>query len=590
VSIAGVAFALAGLTLQVGLPVAVGAAAPVTAGATAAPTSAPSAGTATTAGAATTAPPTANISPSAVTTCTPALPSAGLVVAARTSLLLSLTAPCRQYVTLHVYTSADASIEAGAWSMPVPQSAARVRFVNLVPGTAYWYRVTWVVGPDAPVQSGPLSGPVRTTTVDPTVGPVPHPTPTCLAVIPSLTLQGKTPYSLAFSVDYVCDRSATVRVFADAAGRTEVARWTVQPTYSAIGNEHLVVTRLNADTAYWYGLSYADPDSAPVGGLQGTLTSPISTIPTTTRATPSSTACGSPQLLGTSRTTITFGGPTTCPAFTLSLFADAAGTTPVGAVTQPAGTPLGDVRFANLSPQTPYWYWISGSGVEGPITTAAADPTAGPEPSVTCPPVQPSLEFSTATDTELQLVYRWLCGRSLQVHLYTDAAGTHEFTSIPLTPARVGGGVLDVTRLPSGTAFWWNYSQNGYTSPIQGPARTTSSSTVTASSSVTTSPGPGPSSCAAAMKIVSSWDDGFVADVDVRNTGTEPITWSVAWTWTGGQSLTQAWNATVAGTPTSPVLTGAGWNRQLQAGQTATAGLLGRGPAGSVPVVTCSGV
>ena len=517
------------------------------------------------------------------------LPSAGPVSAGRTWLLLNVTALCRQVATVHLYSSADTSREAGAWTMGATQSSARVRFVNLAPDTAYWYRVTWVAGPDAPVQSGPVFGPVRTATTDPVVTPTTRAGTGCPAVLPSLSLGQRTAYSLAFTVSFLCDQPATVRLFADPAGQHEVARWTVLPSQVTTGSENLVVTRLDADTAYWYGLSFLDPDSAPVHPLVGTMTEQISPVPpTSTTTTPTNAPCGVPYLAASDRTTLTFAVPPgSCPGFTLTLFSDAAGTSPVGAVSRAAGAASGDIRFGNLSSGTLYWYQASGAGWSGRVTPAAPGTSPAPSPSatVTCPPVQPSFQFAAATGSELQFAYQFLCGRSLDLHLYTDAAGTREVATVPMALGRIGSGTLDVTRLPAGTTFYWNYTQNGISSPIQGPARTTTSATTSASPSVTAVP----SVCAAALRLTSTWGDGFTAEVEVRNTGTETIAWSVAWTWTGGESLAQAWNATAAGSATSPVLTGANWNRQLRPGESATAGLLGRGAPGTTPpLVTCT--
>jgi len=46
--------------------------------------------------------------------------------------------------------------------------------------------------------------------------------------------------------------------------------------------------------------------------------------------------------------------------------------------------------------------------------------------------------------------------------------------------------------------------------------------------------------------VESVWNDGFVATVTIYNTGTIATnTWTVAWIWSGNQSIVNSWNATV---------------------------------------------
>jgi cellulase/cellobiase CelA1 len=74
------------------------------------------------------------------------------------------------------------------------------------------------------------------------------------------------------------------------------------------------------------------------------------------------------------------------------------------------------------------------------------------------------------------------------------------------------------------------------------------------------------------IRIQSQWQDGFVADVTIRNAGASAINgWTLAWTFPGNQRITNMWNATTTVPSTGPAIsaTDAGWNRTI-AGQTAT--------------------
>jgi lysophospholipase L1-like esterase len=107
-----------------------------------------------------------------------------------------------------------------------------------------------------------------------------------------------------------------------------------------------------------------------------------------------------------------------------------------------------------------------------------------------------------------------------------------------------------------------------------------------------TSPSPSPTggrTCAAAYSLVGQWSGGFQASVKVT-AGAAPISgWTVAWRYAGGQTITQAWNATVAGTGPAVTAHDAGYNAALGAGATTEFGFLGTAPgANEVPALTCT--
>ncbi|HEY2578209.1 MAG TPA: cellulose binding domain-containing protein, partial [Streptosporangiaceae bacterium] len=51
-------------------------------------------------------------------------------------------------------------------------------------------------------------------------------------------------------------------------------------------------------------------------------------------------------------------------------------------------------------------------------------------------------------------------------------------------------------------------------------------------------------SCSAAYSVPTDWGTGFTAAITVTNTGTTAITgWTLTYTYTGNQALTQGWSA-----------------------------------------------
>jgi lysophospholipase L1-like esterase len=116
------------------------------------------------------------------------------------------------------------------------------------------------------------------------------------------------------------------------------------------------------------------------------------------------------------------------------------------------------------------------------------------------------------------------------------------------------------------------------------PLPTPSGSSASSSSPPATGGG-----CAAAYRVTSQWTGGFQGEVTVRNDRASATTaWTAAFTYAGGQQVSQAWNATVTQSGTGVSARNAAWNGALAAGASTSFGFLANGTAGSVPAVTCT--
>jgi lysophospholipase L1-like esterase len=95
--------------------------------------------------------------------------------------------------------------------------------------------------------------------------------------------------------------------------------------------------------------------------------------------------------------------------------------------------------------------------------------------------------------------------------------------------------------------------------------------------------------CTAAYSLAGQWSGGFQASVKVT-AGSAPIAgWTVTWRYAGGQTVTQAWNATVASSGSTVTARNVGYNGALGAGAAAEFGFLGNAPgANEVPALTCT--
>jgi cellulase/cellobiase CelA1 len=108
-------------------------------------------------------------------------------------------------------------------------------------------------------------------------------------------------------------------------------------------------------------------------------------------------------------------------------------------------------------------------------------------------------------------------------------------------------------------------------------------------SSPSSSPSTGNRSCTATYAITGQWSGGFQAAVTVTAGSSAISGWTVGWTFANGQTVTQSWNATIAGSGASVTARNVSYNGALGANATAQFGFLGSwNGANSAPVPTCT--
>ncbi|MET8147160.1 cellulose-binding domain-containing protein [Actinoplanes sp. NPDC049668] len=90
--------------------------------------------------------------------------------------------------------------------------------------------------------------------------------------------------------------------------------------------------------------------------------------------------------------------------------------------------------------------------------------------------------------------------------------------------------------------------------------------------------------CRVSYTVGSQWGGGFNADVAVTNLG-DPLTgWTLRWSFTAGQAVTQAWNAVTTQSGSTVTAVNAAWNANLATNGTATFGFNGSWNNGGNPV------
>jgi len=81
------------------------------------------------------------------------------------------------------------------------------------------------------------------------------------------------------------------------------------------------------------------------------------------------------------------------------------------------------------------------------------------------------------------------------------------------------------------------------------------------------------SSCSAAYSVTSDWGSGFTAAITVTNNGTSAITgWTLTYSYTGNQTLTQGWSGNWSQSQKTITVTNASWNGSLAAGANTSLG------------------
>jgi lytic cellulose monooxygenase (C4-dehydrogenating) len=106
---------------------------------------------------------------------------------------------------------------------------------------------------------------------------------------------------------------------------------------------------------------------------------------------------------------------------------------------------------------------------------------------------------------------------------------------------------------------------------------------------VTTTPPTGNGGCTATYAKTSEWTGGFGANVTVTATASAISGWTVRWTWPSGQSVANAWNATVTSSGSSVTAANVNYNGRLAAGQSTTFGFNGAwNGTNTAPTLTCT--
>jgi mannan endo-1,4-beta-mannosidase len=123
--------------------------------------------------------------------------------------------------------------------------------------------------------------------------------------------------------------------------------------------------------------------------------------------------------------------------------------------------------------------------------------------------------------------------------------------------------------------------------PTQSP--TASPRPPTSTPPPTTTPPAGNRACTATYAIANQWPGGFQGELRVTAGSASISSWTVGWTYANGQTITQAWNATVTSSGSSVTARNVSYNGNLGAGASTTFGFLANwNGTNAVPTPTCT--
>ncbi|QOC95319.1 spore coat protein CotH [Micromonospora craniellae] len=104
-----------------------------------------------------------------------------------------------------------------------------------------------------------------------------------------------------------------------------------------------------------------------------------------------------------------------------------------------------------------------------------------------------------------------------------------------------------------------------------------------------TTPPPGGGGCTATYTVTSQWSGGFQGEVRVTAGNRAISGWTVTWTFATGQTVSQAWNATVTSQGSTVTARNVSYNGALAAGASTAFGFLGSATGTpSAPTPTCT--
>ncbi|MFY1649354.1 lytic polysaccharide monooxygenase auxiliary activity family 9 protein [Solwaraspora sp. WMMB762] len=123
--------------------------------------------------------------------------------------------------------------------------------------------------------------------------------------------------------------------------------------------------------------------------------------------------------------------------------------------------------------------------------------------------------------------------------------------------------------------------------PTTAPPTTPPPTTAPPTTPPPTTPPPSSAGCTATYSVASTWSGGFQGDVRVTAGSSAISGWTVTLNYPSGQTVQQAWNATVSASGSTVTARNVSYNGSLAAGASTNFGFIGS-TAGGTPSVACT--
>ncbi|MFF0173430.1 glycoside hydrolase family 9 protein [Micromonospora profundi] len=224
------------------------------------------------------------------------------------------------------------------------------------------------------------------------------------------------------------------------------------------------------------------------------------------------------------------------------------------------------LAVTGLLPERTYQFTVralDGAGNRSASSAAVSVTTpAGPAPDTTAPTAPGTPVASAVTATGLTLT--WAASTDnvgvTGYRVYREAGATDALVGSPT------GTTAAVTGLTASTAYQF------YVVAVDAAGNTSAAS---APVSVTTAPPPVGGTCSVGY-VTNDWSTGFTATVTITNTGTTALNgWALRWSFTGGQTVSQGWSATVSQSGAAVTATNLSYNGALAPGASVSFGFNG---------------
>ncbi|MDI1460877.1 glycoside hydrolase family 9 protein [Catellatospora sp. KI3] len=216
-----------------------------------------------------------------------------------------------------------------------------------------------------------------------------------------------------------------------------------------------------------------------------------------------------------------------------------------------------------LTPSTSYTYYVvakDGAGNRSAASTPATFTTLAADPVDTTPPSTPGTPAASAV-TSSGATLTWTASTDnvgvTGYRVYREAGATDALL------ATVTATTYAVTGLTAQTAYQF------YVVALDAAGNASAASSPV---SVTTTAPPQPSACQITYGTT-DWNNGFTGNVTVKNTGTATINgWTLAFSFTAGQQITQAWSSKYTQTGANVAITNESYNGTLAPGASTSFG------------------